>query len=152
MKRLLALWRNRHLQPKTALSRFPPVHRVDLEGKQRVDLTRSPTRRRMAGICAQRTAGVDVERSLRIAAVDVAVEGIPIVRGEHRSLCSLTIALGSPGTRRLVALSVQRIRFASAASRSCAASSSFDRVAASQARSSVSRCRSAASMRSTSAG
>ena len=37
MKRLLALWRNRHLQPKTAFSRFPPVHRVDLEGKQRVD-------------------------------------------------------------------------------------------------------------------
>jgi hypothetical protein len=29
--------RKRHLQPKTALSRFPPVHRVDLEGKQRVD-------------------------------------------------------------------------------------------------------------------
>jgi hypothetical protein len=37
MKRLLALWRNRHLQPKTSLSRFPPVHRVDLEGRQRVD-------------------------------------------------------------------------------------------------------------------
>jgi hypothetical protein len=31
MKRLLALWRNRHLQPKTALSRFPLVHRFDLK-------------------------------------------------------------------------------------------------------------------------
>jgi hypothetical protein len=30
------------------------------EGRLRVDLTRSPRRRRMAGICAQRTAGVDV--------------------------------------------------------------------------------------------
>src|SRR5208283_430771 len=29
------LWRNIRLQPKTAFSRFPPVHRADLEGQQR---------------------------------------------------------------------------------------------------------------------
>jgi hypothetical protein len=34
-------WRNRHLRPKTAFSRLPPVHRTDLEGQLRVDLTRS---------------------------------------------------------------------------------------------------------------
>src|SRR5271165_1034449 len=33
--------RNSRLQPKTAFSRFPPVHSADLEGQQRVDLTRS---------------------------------------------------------------------------------------------------------------
>jgi hypothetical protein len=37
MKRLLALWRNRHRQPKTAFSRFSPVHRAHLEGGKRVD-------------------------------------------------------------------------------------------------------------------
>ena len=30
-------WRNRRLRPKTAFSRFPRVHRPDLEGQQRVD-------------------------------------------------------------------------------------------------------------------
>src|SRR6516162_838942 len=30
-------WGNLRLQPKTAFSRFPLVHRVDLEGQQRVD-------------------------------------------------------------------------------------------------------------------
>jgi hypothetical protein len=33
--------RNRRLQRRTAFSRFPPVHRADLEGQQRVELTRS---------------------------------------------------------------------------------------------------------------
>src|SRR5208337_2204671 len=42
------------LQPKPAFSRFPPVHRVDLEGQQRVELTRSPCRRGMAAMCAIR--------------------------------------------------------------------------------------------------
>jgi hypothetical protein len=31
-----AFWRIRPLQPKTAFSRFPPVHKADLEGQQRV--------------------------------------------------------------------------------------------------------------------
>ena len=35
-------WRNRRLQPKSAVSRLPPVHWVNLEGPQRVDVTRSP--------------------------------------------------------------------------------------------------------------
>jgi len=38
-------WRKLRLQPKTAFLRFPAVHRADLEGQQRVDLTRSPRRR-----------------------------------------------------------------------------------------------------------
>jgi hypothetical protein len=55
-------------QPKTALSGFPPVHRADLEGQERVEVTRSPSRRRMTAVCAKLTAGVD-------AAVDVAAGG-----------------------------------------------------------------------------
>ena len=46
--------RNRRLRPKTAFSRFPPVHGADPEGQQRVDLTRSPSRRRMTAICVRR--------------------------------------------------------------------------------------------------
>jgi hypothetical protein len=56
-------WRKRRLQPKTAFSRFPPVHRAEPEGPLRVDLTRSPSRRRTTGICAKETAGVDVLRT-----------------------------------------------------------------------------------------
>jgi hypothetical protein len=40
-----------------------------------VELTSSPSRRRMAGICAKRTASVDVKRLSQIPAVDVAVAG-----------------------------------------------------------------------------
>jgi len=54
--------RNRRLQPKTALSRFPPVDRADFERQQRVVLTRSPSRRRTTGICAEGTAGVDASQ------------------------------------------------------------------------------------------
>ena len=61
--------------PKIAFSRFPSVHSADLEGQRRVDLTRSPTRRRITGICAHRTAGVDVERTLWIAAVESTLGG-----------------------------------------------------------------------------
>ena len=45
-------YRNRRLQPKTAFSRLPPVHRVDQEGQERVDLTHSPSGQRMTAICA----------------------------------------------------------------------------------------------------
>jgi hypothetical protein len=34
-------WRNRRVPAPSAFSRFPPVHRADLEGQQRVDLTHS---------------------------------------------------------------------------------------------------------------
>ena len=46
---------NLRLQPKTACSRLPPVEMVDLRGQQRVDMARSPSRRRMAGVCAKLT-------------------------------------------------------------------------------------------------
>jgi hypothetical protein len=36
------LQRNRHLQPKTAFLRLPPVHRADLKGQLRVDSGLSP--------------------------------------------------------------------------------------------------------------
>jgi hypothetical protein len=45
-------WRNRRVPAPSAFSRFPPVHEADLEGQQRVDLARSPSGRRMAGVCA----------------------------------------------------------------------------------------------------
>jgi hypothetical protein len=35
----------------------PPVHSVNLQGPLRVDMSHSPSRRRMAGVCAHRTAG-----------------------------------------------------------------------------------------------
>ena len=38
----------------TATLRNPPVHRTGLERQQRVDLARSPSRRRMAALCAKR--------------------------------------------------------------------------------------------------
>ena len=47
-------YRNRRLQPKTAFSRLPPVHRVDQEGQERVDLTHSPSGQRMTAICVRR--------------------------------------------------------------------------------------------------
>jgi hypothetical protein len=40
------------MAPTTAFSRFPHVHRADVEGKQRVDLPRSPCRRAITAICA----------------------------------------------------------------------------------------------------
>ena len=46
--------RNLRLQPKSAFLRFPAVRRADLKGQQRVDLTHSPRRRRMAASCAFR--------------------------------------------------------------------------------------------------
>jgi hypothetical protein len=54
----VGLWRNLHLQAKTAFSRFPPVHRTDVEGQQRVDLTHTPNPPAMSAFCPQRTAGV----------------------------------------------------------------------------------------------
>jgi hypothetical protein len=46
-------WRS--LQPKTAFLRFRPVHRPDLEGRLRVDLTGSLSPRGMAAPCAFET-------------------------------------------------------------------------------------------------
>jgi hypothetical protein len=40
------------LKPKSAFSRFHPVRWADLRGRQRLDLTRSPSLRRTTGICA----------------------------------------------------------------------------------------------------
>jgi DNA-binding FadR family transcriptional regulator len=41
VRRARVMRRNLRLQPKTAFTRFPPVHAADPEGQQRVDLTRS---------------------------------------------------------------------------------------------------------------
>ena len=60
------------LQPRDALSRFPPVHRANFDRVLRVELTRSPNGSAMAAICAfetfEATSRIDVERPLRIAA------------------------------------------------------------------------------------
>ena len=56
------LWHTPRSQPKSASSRFPPAHWAHIEGQLGVGLTRSPSRRRMAAICALRTTGVDVTR------------------------------------------------------------------------------------------
>jgi hypothetical protein len=53
---------------KIAFLKLSPVPRANLEGQQRVDLTRSPSRRRMTGICAKLTAGVDVKLSFAVNA------------------------------------------------------------------------------------
>jgi hypothetical protein len=55
--------------------RIPSVPSTKREGRLRVDLMRSPSPRRMAAICAKLTAGVDVNQTLGIAAVDVAAGG-----------------------------------------------------------------------------
>jgi hypothetical protein len=56
------LWSNLRVQPKTAFSRFPPIHWADPQGQQRVDMTRSPGRQRTAGNCAKRRSQVSAER------------------------------------------------------------------------------------------
>jgi hypothetical protein len=43
------------------------VHRADLKGQLRVDLTYSARPRAMTGICVKRPAGIDVKRTFRIA-------------------------------------------------------------------------------------
>ena len=53
------LWRKHRLQPTPAFSRFPPIRSLTLEGQLRVDLTPSPSHRRMAAICAYRTTEID---------------------------------------------------------------------------------------------
>src|SRR5271165_3860612 len=68
-----ALVHDPRLQPRPASAPFPPVRRGDLGGSVRVEIARSPGPRRTAAICAQRTAGVDVDRSFPIAKVDLAV-------------------------------------------------------------------------------
>jgi hypothetical protein len=65
--------RGRRVQPKSASSPFPPVHGAGLEGPVRVDLARSPSRRRVATICANWTVGVDVERTYRTVALDASI-------------------------------------------------------------------------------
>jgi hypothetical protein len=47
-------WRNCRVPPASAIWCTPTVHRTNCEGALRVDLTCSPTRRRMAAICAHR--------------------------------------------------------------------------------------------------
>jgi hypothetical protein len=54
----------------TAFSPFPPVQKTDPERVLWVDVTRSLRIGRMAAVCAKGMAGLDVERSLRIAAAD----------------------------------------------------------------------------------
>jgi hypothetical protein len=59
------------LQPKIVFSRFPLVHKADLKGPLRVELTRSPIHRRMTAFCAKLPYEVDPPKgsSRRKAAV-----------------------------------------------------------------------------------
>ena len=59
-KKLLLLAQPTRHQRKTDLSRLPPLHRADLEGRLRVDFACSPQRWGMTAVCAFRPAGVDV--------------------------------------------------------------------------------------------
>jgi hypothetical protein len=52
------------LQPKAGFSRLPPVRGADLDGKLRVDLTRSPSPRRTAGIL--RTPAIEMGDAKRL--------------------------------------------------------------------------------------
>jgi hypothetical protein len=54
------------LSAKVRFLALPVVRRADLECPLRVDLTRSPRRLAMTAMCAYRTAGVDVKRTLWI--------------------------------------------------------------------------------------
>ena len=58
-------WRFLPVAPTTAFSPFSPVQKADLRRQQRVDLTRSPSRQRMAALCTKRPkAGVDAKLPL----------------------------------------------------------------------------------------
>jgi hypothetical protein len=48
--------------------RAPQKRKIANEWRLWVDLTRSPSRQRMAGVCANRTAGVDVSLPFAITA------------------------------------------------------------------------------------
>jgi hypothetical protein len=61
------LWRKHRLQPRTAFSRFPPIRSLTLEGQLWVDLTPSPSRRGMAGICALPSAWVSAAKDRFLA-------------------------------------------------------------------------------------
>ena len=74
---------------------LPPVHWAELEGLLRVDLTRSPSRRRTTGICAKpttgvhpnRTAGVDVELPFAMTGRKQPRQGrVPDGKGRRRYL------------------------------------------------------------------
>jgi hypothetical protein len=54
----------------------------------------------MTAICAKETAGVDVDRSLRIAAVEVAVGGIPVIRATRTCIMKKVKARPANQTRR----------------------------------------------------
>ena len=85
-------WRNRRLQLKTAFSRLPPVHRADLKGQLRVDLTRSQLSQGTAALCAFRPAGVDIGRSLRIATVVAIWEaGSPLFKRRASPFCKTLV-------------------------------------------------------------
>jgi hypothetical protein len=48
--------RNFRLELRSGSSRLPPIHRTDIEGRQRVDLTRSASCQRRTAICAFRSS------------------------------------------------------------------------------------------------
>ena len=80
-------WRNQRLQPKPAFSRFASVRRPDLEGQQRVDLTRSLHRSAMTAICAFRPK----TRALRVGLPCRASQRLG-VRGDEEAACRWNIA------------------------------------------------------------
>jgi hypothetical protein len=47
----------------TASGGNPPVHRIDLEGQERVEMVGSPNRPATTALCAFQPAGIDVKRS-----------------------------------------------------------------------------------------
>jgi len=64
------LWCNLPVAPTTAFLRSPPVHGTAQEGWQRVELTSSPSHRRMAGICAFETLLGDLSKRRKPAVAD----------------------------------------------------------------------------------
>jgi hypothetical protein len=48
------LWRRHRIRPTPAFSRFPPVHWASVEGRQRVEFSRSPNRPATPASCVRR--------------------------------------------------------------------------------------------------
>src|SRR5580698_11201378 len=91
-------------KPRPALSRLPPVHRADPEGRQRVDMTRAPSRRRMAGICAHRTAGV-----VSLATTSGLFQGVPHLPDAAPASTATATATATPGVVLCIADGIVRI-------------------------------------------
>ena len=80
--------------------RIPSVPSTKREGRLRVDLTRSQSRRRMAGLCAKETAGSDVDLASNCPRFDLntPATALAMLRNPSVSVRGLQSGVGGEGS------------------------------------------------------